>query len=118
MEPTRPLAKRRLLKAIDEALGGSDPTESLSVAELQRKFAVLSQEKRFLTFAVMLRESDYLTSQEIAFKIKDQHGNVVRNLHVLVAERLFLVLRDEDTGICRYAINRAVTRQISAFFAP
>jgi RNase P/RNase MRP subunit POP5 len=117
MEPSRPLANRRLLQAIEVALASSDPVEVLSLAELQRKMAVLSQEKRFLTFAAMMREAGYLTSQEIATKIRDQHSNVLRNLHALVAERLMLVQRDEDTGICRYAVNRDLTGQISVFFS-
>lgn len=117
MEPSRPLANRRLLQAIEVALATSDPVEIMGLADLQRKISVLSQEKRFLTFATMMREPRYLTSQEIATKIRDQHSNVLRNLHALVAERMMLVQRDEDTGICRYAVNRDLTGQISVFFS-
>lgn len=63
-----------------------------------------------------MEEAGYLTSQDIAFKIKDQHSNVLRNLHVLVSEKLFLVVRDEETGICRYAVNPGIAKQLSEFF--
>ncbi|TGD94566.1 hypothetical protein [Methylobacterium nonmethylotrophicum] len=116
MEPSRPLAKRRLLQAIETALGEADILRNLEIAELQKKISVLSQEKRFLTFTCLLHQKKPLTSQEIATKIKDQHSNVQRNLHVLVAEKIFLVERDPITGIHRFSINRRLTNFMSEFF--
>lgn len=118
MGPTRPLAKRRLLQAVEAALGNDDPVVSLGIAEIQRKLAALAQEKRFLTFAFLMHATGHLTSQEIATAIRDQHSNVMRNLHVLVAERLVAVRRDAETGIYQYAANGDMVRQLAAFFTP
>ncbi|MCE4226260.1 hypothetical protein HCU64_21140 [Methylobacterium sp. C25] len=117
MEPTRPLARRRLERAIDAALGGNSTQEPSNLAQIQRKLSTLSQEKRFLLYAYLVHEPEHLTSQEIALGIKDLHSNVLRNLHVLTAERMLDVRKDADTGICRYAVDRVVAGQLSEFFA-
>ncbi|OHV17579.1 hypothetical protein BK022_04655 [Methylorubrum extorquens] len=116
MEPSRPFASRRLLRAIEAALGRDGSITPLSLAELPKKMGVLSQEKRFLTFTFLLHAPSALTSQEIAEAIKDQHSNVLRNLHVLTAENLLVVEQDPVTSIYRYAINRITVGQIVAYF--
>ncbi|MEA1832011.1 hypothetical protein U8607_07935 [Methylobacterium durans] len=117
MDPSRPLAKRRLLQAIENAFGADDPIRNLSLAELQKKLVALAQEKRFLTFAFLMRAMGHLTSQEIVTAIRDQLSNVLRNLHALVAERLIAVQQDDETGIYRYAVNGDIVRQLAAFFS-
>jgi hypothetical protein len=116
MEPSRPLAKRRLENAIERALGESE-AESFSLYDLRTKLSVLTQEKRFLLFLFLMRHEKYFSSQELAGAIQDQHSNVVRNLNALLSERIATADRDAATGIVRFAINRSLLNRLSRFFA-
>jgi hypothetical protein len=111
MEPSRPLAKRRLEAAIERALGTSE-AESFSLYELRTKLSVLTQEKRFLLFLFLMKREGYFSSQEIAESIQDQHSNVVRNLSALLTERIVIARRDAATGIGRFAINRPLLNRL------
>lgn len=115
MEPSRPLAKRRLEHALEKSIGVSE-AESLSLNTLRRKLGVLSQEKRFLMFLFLMRREGYFTSQDIALGIEDIHSNVQRNLHALLKEGLVLAHRDAASGIARFSINRPMLEEIAAFF--
>jgi hypothetical protein len=65
MEPTRPLAKRRLEQAIERFLIGSAPERSApAVANLRRVLALISQEKRFLLFLFLREQTRFLTDYE------------------------------------------------------
>jgi hypothetical protein len=116
MEPSRPLAKRRLEAAIEKALGASE-AESFSLYELRTKLSLLAQEKRFLLFLFLMRREGYFSSQELAEAIQDQHSNVVRNLNALLSEHIAVANRDAVTGIVRFGINRPLLSQLSRFFA-
>jgi hypothetical protein len=116
MEPSRPLAKRRLEVAIERTLGASE-AESFSLYELRTKLSVLTQEKRFLLFLFLMQREGYFSSQELATAIQDQHGNVIRNLNALLSERIIIADRDPATGIVRFAINRSLLNRLSRFFA-
>jgi hypothetical protein len=116
MEPSRPLAKRRLEAAIEKALGASE-AESFSLYGLRTKLSLLSQEKRFLLFLFLMRREGYFSSQELAEAIQDQHSNVVRNLSALLSEHIALAKRDAVTGIVRFGINRPLLMRLSRFFA-
>src|SRR5262245_52564620 len=105
MEPSRPLARRRLEAAIEKVLGASE-AESVSLYGLRTKLSVLSQEKRFLLFLFLMNEEGCFTSQEIAVAIRDQRSNVIRNLNVLLSERIVIAERDAASGVVRFAINR------------
>jgi hypothetical protein len=114
MEPSRPLAKRRLEAAIEKALGASK-AESFSLYQLRTKLSVLTQEKRFLLFLCLMRREGYFSSQELAEAIQDQHSNVVRNLNALLSEHIAVANRDAVTGIVRFGINRPLLSIVSLF---
>jgi hypothetical protein len=106
MAPSRPLAKRRLEAAIERALGSTE-AESFSLYGLRTKLSVLTQEKRFLLFLFLMKQEGYLSSQELADAVRDQHSNVLRNLNALLSERIVIADRDPTTGIVRFAIAGA-----------
>jgi hypothetical protein len=116
MAPSRPLAKRRLEAAIERALGSTE-AESFSLYGLRTKLSVLTQEKRFLLFLFLMKQEGYLSSQELADAVRDQHSNVLRNLNALLSERIVIADRDPTTGIVRFAINRSFLNRLSHFFA-
>src|SRR5215211_2225376 len=116
MEPTRPLAKRRLEQAIERVLMGFPPERSArAVANLRRVLALISQEKRFLLFLFLREQTRFLTDYEIASAIKDQRSNVVRNLHAFVAEGLVTPRRDPDTKIPSFRMDPRVLYQRPSF---
>ena len=119
MEPTRPLAKRRLEQAIDRILVGPASKRSApAVANLRRILALIGQEKRFLLFLFLREQTHFLTDYEIAFAIKDQRSNVVRNLHAFVAEGLVTPRRDPDTKIPSFRMDARVLEELSDLFRP
>jgi hypothetical protein len=116
MNPSRPLAKRRLETALEQTIGASQE-ESLSLYALKTKLSVLAQEKRFLLFIYMMTQDVARSSQELATAIQDQHSNVTRNLNVLLLERIVVARKDFVTGIPRFTVNRNLLMQFSRFFA-
>ena len=116
MNPSRPLAKRRLEAALEQTIGASQE-ESLSLYALRTKLSVLAQEKRFLLFIYMMTQDAARSSQELATAIRDQHSNVTRNLNVLLLERIVVARKDLVTGIARFTVNRNLLMQLSRFFA-
>jgi hypothetical protein len=119
MEPTRPLAKRRLEQAIERSLVGPAPKRSApAVAKLRRVLALISQEKRFLLFLFLREQTEFLTDYEIAFAIKDQRSNVVRNLHAFVTEGLVTPRRDPDTKIPSFRMDARLLEDLSDLFHP
>jgi hypothetical protein len=66
----------------------------------------------------LLQEPSSRTAYEIAEAIKDHKNNVIRNLHVLVSERLALPSRDETTGIIRFRINQDLMQRLSELLKP
>ena len=119
MEPTRPIALKRLDRALSEVLSEEyRPDDTFSYSELRRKLELISQEKRFLLVIYLLHEPSSRTAYEIAEAIKDHKNNVIRNLHVLVSERLALPSRDETTGIVRFRINPDLMQILSELLLP
>jgi hypothetical protein len=117
MEPTRPLAKKRLEQAIERLLG--DPpreTSPAGLADLRRIVALIGQEKRFLLFLFLKQQREFLTDYEIAAAIKDQRSNVVRNLYAFVSEGLVVVRRDEATRIPSFRLNEDLLQRLSELF--
>jgi hypothetical protein len=70
MEPSRPLAKRRLEAAIEKALGASE-AESFSLYELRTKLSVL-------THSNVVRNLNALLSEHIAVANRDAVTGIVR----------------------------------------
>jgi hypothetical protein len=119
MEPTRPIAQKRLDRALEEILAnGADRPQDFTFSDLRRKLDLISQEKRFMLVLYLMRERHPLTDYEIATGIRDHRSNVVRNLHALVSEYIVLASRDEVTGIVRYEINRRTMSALSDLLRP
>jgi hypothetical protein len=119
MQPTRPIALKRLDRALSEVLSEEcRPDDTFSYSELRRKLELISQEKRFILVMYLLQEPSSRTAYEIAEAIKDHKNNVIRNLHVLVSERLALPSRDETTGIIRFRINQDLMQRLSELLKP
>ena len=119
MEPTRPIALKRLDRALSEVLSEEyRQDDTFSYSELRRKLELISQEKRFLLVMYLLHEPSSRTAYEIAEAIKDHKTNVIRNLHVLVSERLALPSRDETTRIVRFCINHDLMQRLSDLLKP
>jgi hypothetical protein len=119
MEPTRPLAKRRLEQAIERFLIGPAPERSApAVANLRRVLALISQEKRFVLFLFLREQTGFLTDYEIATAIKDRRSNVLRNLHAFVAEGLVVPRRDPDTKIPSFRLDPRILERLSDLFHP
>jgi hypothetical protein len=119
MDSSRPIAQKRLDRALEVILSGSaDQPREFAFSDLRRKLDLISQEKRFMLVMYLLRETSSCTDYEIATAVRDQRSNVVRNLHVLVSERIVLPSRDETTGIVRYQINRRMMDALSELLRP
>jgi hypothetical protein len=119
MEPTRPLAKKRLEHAIERILGSSAlGTSAVDLVNLRRIVALLGQEKRFLLFLFLKDQNEFLTHYEMAAAIRDQRSNVIRNLYAFIAEGLVIARRDEETRIPSFRINGEVLERLSELFRP
>ena len=119
MEPSRPLARKRLDRALEEILAtGPEQPREFAFSELRRKLALISQEKRFILILYLMQESAPLTDYEIATAIRDRRSNVVRNLYALVSEHIVLPSRDPTTGIVRYRIDSGTMRALSELLRP
>lgn len=116
MEPTRPLASRRLEQAITVALGSGTRSRSREIADLRRVLAVIAQEKRYLLFLFLKRRNEYLTDYEIAEGIRDVRSNVAKNLHAFLVERVVTVERDPETRIARFRINESLVDSLAELF--
>ena len=107
MEPSRPLARKRLDRALEEILvTGSGQPRDVAFSDLRRKLSLISQERRFILVMYLMRETAPATDYDIATAIRDRRSNVVRNLYALVAEHIVVPSREDTTGIVHYKINR------------
>jgi hypothetical protein len=119
MEPSRPLARKRLDRALEEILvTGSDERRDLAFSDLRRKLALISQEKRFILVMYLMRETAPATDYDIATAIRDRRSNVVRNLYALVAEHIVVPSREDTTGTVHYKINRRTMDALSELLHP
>jgi hypothetical protein len=117
MEPTRPLAKRRLENAIERVLGAKAlGTSAVGLADLRRIVALIGQEKRFLLFLFLKQQTGFLTDYEIAAAINESRSNVVRNLYAFVSEGLVFPRRDKTTKIPSFRINAEVLQSLTELF--
>ena len=114
METTRPRANRRLRQALEGLIRSRESISRLGIAELLGRISALSNDKRFLIFAIILQRDEGVSSQEIAKSIGERHSSVLRHIHVLIAEKLVLV-RTGDTDDRTYAVDRETTRSLASF---
>lgn len=119
MEPSRPIAQKRLDRALEEILvSGAEQPRRFAYSDLRRKLDLISQEKRFMLVLYLMREIEARTDFEIATGVRDQWSNVVRNLHALVSEAIVTPSSDEVTGIVRSEIGRATMNALSELLRP
>lgn len=116
MEPSRPLAARRLQEAIARALGPNAQSVPNDVAGLRRTLSVIVQEKRYALVMFLKHRDAFLTDYEIAEGLRDARSNVARNLHVLLTERVVIARRDPETRIVRFRINPQLMDQLAELF--
>jgi hypothetical protein len=117
MEPSRPIARKRLDAALEKILsGGADHSGCYPLSDLRRKLAMISQERRFMLVMVLMQQTLPQTEYELAEATRDLKSNVIRNLHVLVAEGIAIPTRDEATHIVRYRINNDLLKALSDLF--
>jgi hypothetical protein len=121
MEPSRPIARKRLDRLLEQVLpwsSGLAQEDSFAFSDLRRKLDLIAQERRFVPVMYLLRKASSRTDYEVAEAIRDLKSNVVCNLHALVALRVVLPSRNETTGIIRYRINREVMDALSDLLRP
>jgi uridine kinase len=117
MEPSRPVARKRLDAALEKILSdGADHPGRYALSDLRRKLAVIAQERRFMLVLFLMQQTLPRPEYELAEATRDLKSNVVRNLHVLVAEGIVIPTRDETTRIVRYSINRDLLKELSDLF--
>ena len=64
----------------------------------------------------LMQQTSPRTEYDLAEATSDLKSNVIRNLHVLVAEGIAVPSRDEATRIVRYSINQDLLKAFSALF--
>ena len=117
MEPTRPLAKKRLDQALERILqsGHADP-RTYSYSELRKKLSVISQERRFILFLYLKKNRAPHTADELAEATEDLKSNVIKNMHAFVSEGIVHPTRNKATGVVRYTINEELLQVLSDLF--
>lgn len=112
---SRPRVGRRLVQSIERRLG-ADPSLSLTLAQLRKKLSILTQEKRFLIFLFLMSNGTRsFSADQLTTALHERRGNIVRNLHMLVAENIVL-LRQEETSV-HFSINRKLVFWLSEVFS-
>ncbi|QRM34370.1 hypothetical protein [Microvirga sp. VF16] len=117
MEPSRPLAKKRLDKALERILQSGEPDpRTYGYSDLRKKLSIISQERRFMLFLYMKQNRIPHTADELAEATEDLKSTVIKNLHVFVAEGIVHPARNATTGVVRYTINEELLRVLSDLF--
>lgn len=117
MEPSRPLAKKRLDKALERILQSGEPDpRAYGYSELRKKLSIISQERRFMLFLYMKQNRVPHTAYELAEATEDLKSTVIKNLHVFVSEGIVHPTRNATTGVVRYTINEELLRALSDLF--
>jgi hypothetical protein len=117
MEPSRPLARKRLDRTLEKMLSSNrEQLVGYAFSDLRRKLAVISGERRFILVMFLMENNLPRTEYELAEATNDLKSNVIRNLHALVSEGIVVPIRDEVTRIVRYSINRDLLRALSTLF--
>jgi hypothetical protein len=116
METLRPRATRRLRQTLSDALDETDRVEPADVAVLVGRISALAHEVRFLIYAILVHHEGSLSDKAIASLSRQRTSTVLRNLHLLIAERLVTVESD-GRGNRFFAANKDEAAKLAAFFA-
>ncbi|EIZ87206.1 hypothetical protein WYO_0070 [Methylobacterium sp. GXF4] len=116
METLRPRATRRLRQTLTGALDEADRIEPADVAVLLGRISALAHGVRFLIYAILVRHDGALSAKAIAALSRQRTSTVLRNLHVLIAERLIEV-EDDGRGGRFFSADRSEAAKLAAFFA-
>lgn len=115
METLRPRATRRLRQTLTGALDEADRIDPADVAVLLGRISALAHEVRFLIYAILIRQDHALSAKAIAALCRQRTSTVLRNLHVLIAERLIEV-EDDGKGGRFFAADKDEAAKLAAFF--
>lgn len=116
METLRPRATRRLRQTLTGALDEADRIEPADVAVLLGRISALAHGVRFLIYAILVRHDGALSAKAIAALSRQRTSTVLRNLHVLIAERLVEV-EDDGRGGRFFSADRDEAAKLATFFA-
>ena len=116
METLRPRATRRLRQTLEDALDEADRVEPADVAVLLGRISALAHEVRFLIYAILVRHDGALSAKALAALSRQRTSTVLRNLHLLIAERLVMV-EDDGRGGRFFAADGNEAANLAAFFA-
>jgi hypothetical protein len=115
METLRPRATRRLRQTLTGALDETDRIEPADIAVLLGRISALAHEVRFLIYAILVNHDGALSAKAIAALSRQRTSTVLRNLHLLIAERLVDV-EDDGRGGRFFAADRSEAAKLAAFF--